>query len=42
LKLSAADALHLALSSEAGHCLITFDTRLAEAAHSRGYEVEVP
>ncbi len=31
LKLSAADALHLALSAEDGHCLVTFDMRLAEA-----------
>jgi len=42
LKLLAADPLHLALSSEAGHCLATFDLRLAEAARSRGYDVEVP
>ena len=42
LKLSAADALHLALSAEGGHCLVTFDIRLAEAARARGSNVEVP
>jgi predicted nucleic acid-binding protein len=42
LKLSAADALHLALSAEGGHCLVTFDIRLAEAARVRGFDVEVP
>ena len=40
LKLSAADALHLALSSENGLCLVTFDIRLAEAARLRGIPVE--
>jgi hypothetical protein len=42
LKLSAADALHLALSAEGSHCLVTFDIRLAEAARARGSSVEVP
>jgi predicted nucleic acid-binding protein len=42
LKLSAADALHLALSAEGGNCLVTFDIRLAEAASARGFDVEVP
>ena len=42
LKLSAADALPLALSSEAGHRLVTFDLRLAEAARLRGYDAEIP
>lgn len=42
LKLSAADALHLALSADGGHCLVTFDARLADAAKARGYRVEVP
>ena len=36
LKLSAADALHLALSSEGKHALVTFDVRLVEAALARG------
>ncbi len=42
LKLSAADALHLALSAEGGHCLVTFDVRLVEAANGRGFKVETP
>lgn len=42
LKLSAADALHLALSAHADHCLVTFDQRLAEAAEARGFAVEIP
>ena len=42
LKLSAADALHLALSADGGHCLVTLDSRLAEAARARGSNVEVP
>ena len=40
LKLSAADALHLALCGEGGHSLVTFDLRLIEAARVRGYSVE--
>ena len=39
LKLSAADALHLALSNEGGHTLVTFDRRLAAAAAARGFAV---
>jgi predicted nucleic acid-binding protein len=42
LKLSAADALHLALSADGGHCLVTFDSRLAEAARTRGLNCEIP
>lgn len=42
LKLSAADALHLALSADGGHCLVTFDERLADAARARLYRVEIP
>lgn len=42
LKLSAADALHLALSAHGDHCLVTFDERLAEAARARGFAVEIP
>lgn len=42
LKLSAADALQLALSVEGGHRLVTFDVRLADAARVRGFGVEVP
>ncbi|MGA9849960.1 MAG: type II toxin-antitoxin system VapC family toxin, partial [Roseiarcus sp.] len=42
LKLSAADALHLALSAEGGHRLVTFDVRLIEAARARGYSSEIP
>ena len=42
LKLSAADALHLALSADGGHCLVTFDARLAESARTRGLRAEIP
>jgi predicted nucleic acid-binding protein len=42
LKLSAADALHLALSAEGDHCLVTFDARLAEATRAAGFRAEVP
>ena len=42
LKLSAADALHLACASEGGHCLVTNDARLIEAARARGFAVEAP
>lgn len=42
LKLSAADALHLALSAEGRHCLVTFDARLAEAARAAGFRSEIP
>jgi predicted nucleic acid-binding protein len=42
LKLSAADALHLALSAEGDHCLVTFDTRLADAAKARGFAFDTP
>jgi predicted nucleic acid-binding protein len=42
LKLSAADALHLAVSAEGAHCLVTFDIRLAEAARAQGFAIEVP
>ena len=42
LKLTAADALHLALSADGGHCLVTFDSRLAEAARTRGFSTEIP
>jgi predicted nucleic acid-binding protein len=42
LKLSAADSLHLALSGLEGHCLVTFDRRLADAARMRGYLFEIP
>lgn len=40
LKLSAADALHLALAAIDGLGLVTFDDRLADAAKARGYRVE--
>jgi predicted nucleic acid-binding protein len=40
LKLSAADALHLALAASDGLGLVTFDDRLADAAKARGYRVE--
>lgn len=40
LKLSAADALHLALAAIDGLSLVTFDDRLADAAKARGYRVE--
>jgi uncharacterized protein len=42
LKLSAADALHLALSAGGRHCLVTFDARLAEAARAAGFRAEIP
>jgi predicted nucleic acid-binding protein len=42
LKLSAADALHLALSAEGDHCLVTFDIRLADAAKARSFAFETP
>jgi predicted nucleic acid-binding protein len=42
LNLSAADALHLALSAAGGHCLVTFDARLAEAARAAGFLAEIP
>jgi predicted nucleic acid-binding protein len=38
-KLAAADALHLALASNRGYRLATFDTRLASAAAMRGVRV---
>ena len=40
LKLSAADALHLALAASDGLSLVTFDDRLADAAKACGYRVE--
>ena len=42
LKLSAADALHLALIAEGRHCLVTFDARLADAALAGGFRAEIP
>ena len=42
LKLSAPDALHLALSASGGYILVTLDKRLADAAAFRGYPVEMP
>jgi predicted nucleic acid-binding protein len=42
LKLSAADALHLALSTTSQLTLATFDERLASAASLRGQAVLVP
>jgi uncharacterized protein len=42
LKLSAADALHLALSAGGAHCLVTFDARLAEAARAASFDAEIP
>ena len=42
LKLSAPDALHLASAADAGHVLVTFDQRLADAARARGYHAEIP
>jgi uncharacterized protein len=42
LKLSAADALHLALSATSQLILATFDERLADAASLRGQAVLVP
>lgn len=41
-KLSAPDALHLALASNRGYRLATFDTRLAEAATIRGVRAVAP
>lgn len=41
-KLSGPDALHLALSANRDHQLVTFDMRLAEAARRRGARVVVP
>ncbi|MFO1124456.1 MAG: type II toxin-antitoxin system VapC family toxin [Methylocystis sp.] len=38
-KLAAPDALHLAIASNRGYRLATFDTRLAEAAAMRGVRV---
>ncbi len=42
LKLSAADALHLASAADRGLVLVSFDARLAEAARSRAYPFEIP
>ncbi len=42
LKFSAADAIRLALAATAGHALVTFDQRLADAAKARGYFFEIP
>jgi len=42
LKLSAADALHLASAAEGGHVLVTFDVRLADAARARAFPMEMP
>jgi predicted nucleic acid-binding protein len=42
LKLSAADALHLALSAGSHSCLVTFDARLAGAARAAGFDAEIP
>jgi predicted nucleic acid-binding protein len=42
LKLSAADALHLASAADGGYVLVTFDARLADAARARTYAVEIP
>jgi uncharacterized protein len=42
LKLSAADALHLALSAGGRHSLVTFDGRLSEAARAAGFRSETP
>jgi predicted nucleic acid-binding protein len=42
LKLSAADALHLASAADGSHVLVTFDARLADAAKARVYPVEIP
>ena len=41
-KLAAPDALHLAISASAGTTLVTFDKRLAEAAHRHGLPVLLP
>ena len=40
LRLSAADALHLALCVDHGKTLVTFDTRLADAAKACGCVIE--
>jgi predicted nucleic acid-binding protein len=40
--LAAPDALHLAIASNRGHTLITFDQRLADAARMRGAPVATP
>ena len=42
LKLSAPDALHLALAVQAGLTLVTSDLRLAKAARSQDHPVLVP
>jgi uncharacterized protein len=42
LKLSAADALHLASAADGGHILVTFDARLADAARARAVPLEMP
>jgi uncharacterized protein len=42
LKLSAADALHLASAADGGHVLVTFDVRLADAARARAFPVAKP
>ena len=41
-KLSAADSLHLGIAIAANSILVTFDDRLADAAHSNGYPVIIP
>jgi hypothetical protein len=40
LKLSAADALHVARSAEGEHCRVTFDVRMVEAANGRRFKIE--
>src|SRR5690242_18040684 len=42
LKFSAADALHLALSAEGRHRLVTFDARLADSTRAAGFDAEIP
>ena len=42
LKLSAADALHLASAVDGGHVLVSFDARLTDAARIRAYPFEIP
>jgi predicted nucleic acid-binding protein len=42
LKLSAADALHLAAAADGGHVLVSFDRRLTDAAQLRAYPFEIP
>jgi predicted nucleic acid-binding protein len=42
LKLSAADALHLAAAADGGHVLVSFDRRLTDAARLRAYPFETP